>query len=413
MTIDARSQYLSVMRKRYVHADTADRSLLLDEICETCGYARKHAIRVMNADPTKTKRAGTGAPRGRPRRYCDPAIVTFLQHLRRAMNLACSKRLHAAIPRWLPFYEEAYHRVLSEENAALLLEISPATIDRLLAPWRQGQGKLGLATTKPGSILKKHIPVRSGAWDETRSGYLEADTVAHCGTSIEGQFVYTLNTVDIATGWSEQRACWGKGQTGIFHAVTDIRSALPFPLRGFDCDNGTEFINWRLYDYLHRSHRHRPVHFTRGREGQPNDNAHIEEKNWTRIRQYLGYERFDNPAVVPVLNALYSGPWRLFVNGFVPSVKLIEKRRIGARVLKRYDAPQTPLERTLKATTVSKKIKRELEATFAHLNPFLLQQQIQEAIHHIMRLAPCGDPACPHHLNNDRSAQREEENNGC
>lgn len=408
MTINARTQYLTVMRKRYRLAEKADRSQLLDEICENCGYARKHAIRVMNASGTKPKQPGPGSARGRPRVYDDPQILVFLRRLRRAMNLACSIRLRAAIPRWLPFYEQTFHVRLGEHVRELLPGISASTIDRLLAPSRQGPGKLGLATTKPGSLLKKQIPVRTGQWDETRPGYLEADTVAHCGTSVEGQFVYTLNTVDIATGWSEQRASWGKGQTGIHRAVAEIENAIPFPLRGFDCDNGTEFINWHLFDYLHSNRGRRRVQFTRGREGHPNDNAHIEEKNWTLIRQYLGYERFDNQEVVALLNALYQGPWRLFVNGFLPSVKLIEKHRIGARRVKRYDKPQTPFERVLAAPTLSNKIKKELRATFSNLNPFLLQKQIVDAIHDIMEVAMCNDPACPHHISAERNVRMKE-----
>ena len=401
MTIQARSQYLAVMRKRYQQAAKADRSHLLDEICETCGYTRKHAIRVMNATGRSPRRTTDGSRRGRPRIYDDPQLLSFLQCLRRAMNLACSTRLQAAIPRWLPYYEQTFAVELPAPVHERLLGISASTIDRLLAPSRHGPSKLGLATTKPGSLIKKQIPVRAGCWDESRPGYLEADTVAHCGTSTEGQFVYTLNTVDIATGWSEQRACWGKGQTGIHRAVADIERALPFRLRGFDCDNGTEFINWRLFEYLHRGRRHRRVQFTRGREEHPNDNAHIEEKNWTLIRQYLGYERFDNQEVVPVLNALYSGPWRLFINGFLPSVKLVEKHRRGSRVVRRHDQPQTPLERVLAAPTISQKIKKELRATFNNLNPFLLQQEILEAIQRIMDMAMCNNPQCPYHMNTD------------
>jgi hypothetical protein len=397
MTINARNQYLEVMRTRYRQAPRADRSQLLTEICQTCGYSRKHAIRVVNGSQVRAKRNSPPSTRGRPKVYALPEILEFLKCILRGMNLACSKRMQAAIPLWLPYYEEAYDVVLDETIHDLLQTISASTIDRLLAHVRQGGGKLGLATTKPGSLLKNQIPVRKGCWDESRPGYLEADTVAHCGTSVEGQFVYTINTVDIATGWSEQRACWGKGQTGIRRAVADIEQALPFPLRGFDCDNGSEFINWHLFGYLH-SHRGRNrVQFTRGREGYPNDNAHIEEKNWTIVRQYLGYERFDNQEVLPLLNALYRGPWRLFINGFLPSVKLVEKHRVGARVVRHYDKPQTPLERILTAPSVPKKKKDELQNMFKNLNPFHLQQKIVEAVQTILTRAVCTNPACPFH----------------
>ena len=184
---------------------------------------------------------------------------------------------------WLPFYEK---QVLSPYIKNQLLKMSPATIDRIMIKMRKKIGKLGLATTKPGSILKSHIPVKTNPWDETRPGYLEAHTVAHCGTSVASSFVYTVNTVDIATGWMEQRALWGKGYEGMHKAPISIENNLPFSILGFDSDNGTEFLNWHLYK--HFTDRKAPVHFTRSRPYKKNDNAHIEEKYWSIIRQYLG-----------------------------------------------------------------------------------------------------------------------------
>ncbi len=200
------------------------------------------------------------------------------------------------IPLWLPYYPKK----LSEETKELLKSISPSTIDRLLRNYRTRHGKLGLATTKPDSLIRKQIPIKTNQWDQSKPGFIEADTVAHCGQSVAGSFVYTLNTVDIATGWTDARAMWNKGQKASFEAIRSIEKALPFKIRGFDTDNGTEFINWHLYKYFVK--RKQLVSYTRSRAYQKNDNAHIEEKNWTNIRQYFGYMRFERKEIVEFMN---------------------------------------------------------------------------------------------------------------
>ncbi|MBK7381240.1 MAG: hypothetical protein IPJ03_20035 [Ignavibacteriales bacterium] len=194
--------------------------------------------------------------------------------------------------------------------------------------------KFGLSTTKPGSLLKKQVPIKLNQWDESRPGFIEADTVAHCGNSVSGQFVYTLNIVDIATGWTEQRALWGKGKRGVFEALKDIRRLLPFKILGFDCDNGGELLNYMLLEYF--ANKKQPVQYTRSREYKKNDNAHIEEKNWTHVRQFIGYQRFDKIQTVGLLNDLYLTEWRLYLNFFIPSFKLIEKKRDGSKIIKGF-----------------------------------------------------------------------------
>ena len=258
----------------------------------------------------------------------------------------------------------------------------PDAVDRLLKRQRATHQKCGLATTKPGSILKHHIPIKTNQWDETKPGFLEADTVAHCGASTAGMFVFTVNCVDIATGWTEQRAVWGKGERGVLEAVKAIEQALPFPLLGFDCDNGAEFLNWHLQRYL--TARRRPVQYTRSRPYHKNDNAHVEGKNWTHVRQYLGYGRFDRHELTLQLNELYTAEWRLFFNFFLPSVKLKEKSRHGAKIIKKHDHPKTPLERMLQSPEVSEQTKQTLREQFQGLNPFQLQQQILEKIKRIL-----------------------------
>jgi hypothetical protein len=285
------------------------------------------------------------------------------------------------IPLWLPFYDQAVKGCVID----LLMCISPATIDRLLRPVRTRYAKHSLATTKPGSLLKKHIPINTNQWDEHTPGFLEADTVAHCGTSVAGMFVYTLTMTDIATGWTEHRATWGKGEHGVFEAIQSIEQCLPFRVRGFDCDNGSEFINWPLLKYFTR--RRRPVYYTRSREYHKNDNAHVEEKNWTHVRQYLGYQRFEDKRIVSMLNELYTNQWRLLMNFFLPQVKLIAKERVGSKIIKRHDHPQTPLQRLLAHPSVAPKIKRQLRQQLSSLDPFSLQLTVSVKIKNILQLA--------------------------
>jgi hypothetical protein len=266
-----------------------------------------------------------------------------------------------------------------------LLRISKNTIDRILKPIRiQYTGK-GRSTTKPGLLLKHQILIKTNQWDESKPGFLEADTVAHCGNSLAGDFAYTLDAVDIATGWTEQRAVYGKGETGVLKQIKDIEASLPFPLLGFDSDNGIEFINWHLARYF--QNRKPSVDFTRSRPYQKNDNAHIEQKNWTHVRQWLGYRRFENLQIVLLLNDLYTKKWRLFHNLFLPSVKLQEKKRIRSRIVKKHDSPKTPYQRVLDSPVIPKETKQYLTDILKPLNPFDLRETIDHKIKIIHSLA--------------------------
>jgi hypothetical protein len=380
MSNEAKREYLDAIRERYRVASKPTKRIILDEFCGTCGYHRKYAIRLLNARPNSQNERHRQRPGRRPK-YHHPDLVNALVALWKAGNLPCGKRLKAMIPLWLPHYCKPL-----EDNVRLLLtSIAPATIDRLLAPLRTRYSKQGLATTKPGSLIKKHIPIKTNQWDEHIPGFLEADTVAHCGSSTAGLFVYTVNMVDIATTWTEQRATWGKGEAGVLDALISIEQLLPFPVRGFDCDNGSEFINWPLLK--HFTQRKRPVQYTRSREYQKNDNAHIEEKNWTLIRQYLGYHRFDDPTIVSLLNDLYTTQWRLLLNFFLPSMKLIEKQRIKSKTIKRHSKPLTPLQRVLASPHVAPRTKHQLRLLADQLNPFDLQRHVSKKIKRILRLA--------------------------
>jgi len=319
--------------------------------------------------------------------YRREEILTPLKQIWLEANLPCSKRLQAILPLWLPGYAQCFGELPSEVTHALLT-ISPATIDRLLRPIRiQYQGR-GRSTTKPGTLLRNQIPIQTNQWNESRPGFLEADTVAHCGESLSGSFVYTIDTVDIATSWTEQRAVWGKGETGVLEQLKDIERALPFPLLGFDSDNGSEFLNYHLL--RHFTQRKQPIQFTRSRAYHKDDNAHIEQKNWTRVRQWLGYQRLDNPAIVPLLNDLYRHEWRTFHNFFCPSVKLIHKKRIGSKTIKQYDSPKTPYQRVIASPFVSQKIKDGMTKYIEKQNPFLLRKAIEAKLKIIFALIASG-----------------------
>lgn len=378
MSPRAKMEYLETIYLRFKRAAKKQKGLILDEFCFNCNYHRKHAIRLLNNFKRFTK--PKLKKRGRPSKYNRPEIMEPLKRIWLEANLPCSKLLKSILPLWMPYYAKEYTS-LSLDVIKTLKKVSPATIDRLLKPIRVNYTARGRSTTKPGTLLKKHIPVKVNQWDESKPGFIEADTVAHCGTSLSGQFAYTIDTVDIATGWTEQRAVWGKGETDVLKQMKDIERSLPFELLGFDSDNGSEFLNWHLF--RHFSERKDPVQFTRSRPYHKDDNAHIEQKNWTHIRQWLGYHRLDNLEVIPLMNDLYTKEWRLFHNFFCPSDKLIEKKRIASKTIKRYDKPKTPYERVLRSKHVSAHTKRYLKEQFNTLNPFRLRKVINRKLKRI------------------------------
>ena len=389
MTKQSKKEYINEMRPRYRAAGKKEQTKLLDEIVKVCGFNRKYLIRMLNRKPS-TKYplvlyGGAKKKAGRPNEYHAPEILAFLLRVWHASNQACSKRLKSILYLWLPKYEEATGIVLSLEHQVLILRMSHSTIDRLLADerkrYRVGKGRV---TTKPGTLLKKRIPIKTNQWDEDRPGFLEVDTVGHCGTSTSGMFALTLNSVDIASGWVEPRAVWGKGEKGVVDAFQSIEEALPFPLRGFDSDNGSEFLNYHMEKYL--TGRKRPPEYTRSREYKKNDNAHIEGRNWTHIRQYLGYQRFDNPEVVPFMNDLFANEYSLLVNFFLPSVKLQEKERLGSKIIKRHDKPTTPCDRLLASRYIRKEKKLWLRQQRQALNPFILRTIVQQKLKRILQI---------------------------
>lgn len=375
MSPKAKKEYVKAILERYRNATKKQKRLILDEFCIVCGYHRKYAIAKLN-----TFNANIPIKRpGKPSPYNHPDILEPLIKIWMTANMPASKRLVAMIPQWLKFLD------VPRKIQAKLLAISPPTIDRLLKTTRIQFKPRGLSTTKPGTMLRNQIPVKVNQWDEFKPGFLEADTVAHCGGSLDGHYAVTLDCVDIATGWTEQRATWGLNHRAVLTQIKHIESTLPFKLLGFDSDCGGEFINYDLLLYLHYRKDH-PVQFTRSRPYRKNDNAHIEQKNWTHVRQWLGYDRLDNSLHVQKLNELYTQEWRLFFNFFLPSVKIIRKNRIGSRVLKKYDLPKTPYERILESPFIDNKSKQKLRQQYQSLNPFHLRTTIDKKLQLIANL---------------------------
>ena len=373
-----RQAYLKAIRSRYRRARKKVKVTILDEFCAVCGYNRKYAIRLLNqyGKPRKKRRPG------RKPIYASPELLTALKRIWFTSDQMCSKKLKAAIPLWLPHYESVY-KALTPETQEKLLSVSAATIDRLLNPARIVHGRKGLSGTRPGSLLKNQIPIRTHFWDVSQPGFMEADTVAHCGNSLAGSFIWSLTMTDIHTTWTENRATWDKGAQGVLAQIQDIEDRLPFVLQGFDCDNGSEFLNYHLLRYFtdHPS----VTSFTRSRPYKKNDNAHVEQKNWSHVRQLFGYDRFEERGILPLIHGLYANEWSLYQNNFWPSMKLLEKRRINSKYLKKYDPPQTPYDRVLASNQITDEAKEHLKTVHQSLNPFILKKTIEKKLRVIFK----------------------------
>ena len=380
MSQNTKREVLLKMRGRYLGRGREGRSKLIDELCELCAYERKHAIKLLNG---KLPIVGEGRRRGGPRkRYGEPE-KEVLKGIWLAAEQPCGKRLQAAVPLWLPHYEIEWGGI-EESLRGRLLKLSAATIDRLLAPCRVALGSRGRCGTRPGTLLRKDIPVRTEHWDVAGPGWVEADTVAHCGNSMDGDFCWSLTVTDVHTQWTETRAIWNKGQHAVRERIADVEAKLAFPLLGFDSDNGGEFLNWHLRDYFLQ--RPKPVLFTRSRPYHKNDNARVEQKNWTHVRQLVGYGRFDDPAQAELLNSLYEKEWSQFRNFFCPAMKHLRTEVEGSRKKRIYDTPLTPFERLKACPCVDPKQIARLEKLKATLNPFKLKRSIEKKLRRVLLL---------------------------
>lgn len=366
-----RKEVLARLRRRYASAGMEHKSKLIDEAVELFGYHRKAAIRALGRPTGKT---GVVYVRGRPREYDPEHLLKPLKVIWLAALQPCGKRLVSALPEWVPAYEED-HRKLNSDVRESLLSASAATLDRLLRPARAQHRRRG--ATRPGTLLRQEIPIRT-EWSEEGVGFLEIDTVAMCGGSLDDRHAWMFDSVDIRTTWVEMRALPNRSQAATLEQLRDVEQRLPFALAGLDADNGGEFINHHLVAFAHE--RPRPLAFTRSRPYRKNDNAHVEQKNYTHVRQWFGYERHDNPQVVELMNGLCKGALNQLLNFFLPSMKLQSKRREGSKTLRVYDRAATPLQRVLLREEVSAQKKSQLRQLHQSLNPFCLRRQIDKQL---------------------------------
>jgi hypothetical protein len=381
----SKEEYLRIMWQRYQHAGRAERSALLDEVTRMCGYHRKYAIGLLNR-----RRSSQARPRRVPTRrptYSAEAI-SVLAWIWEQSGYLCATRLKAALPIWLPWVRQ--RRPMTPTVERHLLAISARQIDRRLHARKQTLKRRLYGTTRPGTLLKHLVPLKTDHWDVTQPGFLEIDLVSHSGASAAGEFLHTLDAVDIHTGWVERQAVMGKGQHGILQALTTIAQQLPFALRGVDSDNGSEFINGHLVAFCAQ----RTIQFTRSRPYKKDDNAHVEQKNWTHVRKLVGWDRYDTTEAQRALNALYA-ELRLFQNLFQPSMKLQRKERRGSRLLRRYDPPRTPFERVRACAAADAAKVAALERVRGRTDPFVLAQRIGQPLDRMASLRSRAPQAAP------------------
>lgn len=376
MTLKSIKEYAAAIRERYQREDKAEKGKILDEFVKVTGYHRKAATRLLCRTPKPIK-----SHIGRPSRY--KRVIEPLTAVWEASDRLCSKRLKPFLPEMIKVLRRNGELKINAEIEAEILNLSSSTIDRLLGPARQEGGRKPISTTRPGSLLKSSIPMRTFAdWKENQAGFLEIDTVAHCGESLDGFFIYTLCGVDVASGWTECIPIWGKYQEKVRQAVHKIRQNLPVTLLGVDSDNGSEFINQCFYTYC----RANKITFTRSRAYKKNDNCYVEQKNGNIIRRLIGYDRYSSKAAYECLGRIYNIV-RLYVNFFQPTMKLISKTRHGAKVHKVYETAQTPYQRLLKLGVLSQTKQAELETIYNRLNPIRLLEQINGNLEQLWKLA--------------------------
>ena len=378
MSQQSKRELLEVLRPRYLKASKVKKQRMLDEFTAVTGYRRKYAIRILKhpVQRIRRKRAGRKAIyRG--------AVVEKLKQIWEIYGRICSKRLHPFLPEAIQILERCGEIELAPETKQLLLSISRSTIDRCLRPVRVTSPH-GLSTTKPGTLLKKAIPIRTFAdWNEDRPGFMEIDLVAHCGETTEGQYLNTLTCTDICTGWTEPIALPRRTQQAVCTAIQTMRQELPFALLGIDSDNGSEFINNLLYRYC----QDEKITFTRSRPYKKNDQAHVEQKNWSVVRHTVGYDRLETEQELALLEDIYAA-LRLYVNFFQPVLKLQAKERLGNKVIRRYDQATTPYQRIMKRQDIPLQTKAHFMNLYLHLNPVELRRRIDGKVAQLWKIAP-------------------------
>lgn len=372
MSIQTRKEYLKKVKKRYLKATKREKSVMLTEFVENSGYNNKYAIRILAASHEYKSKC---INRKIHYTYTNEDIY-WLKKIWEIMDYSCGQRLAPQLSEIISKLVKFKELSIPETTQKKLQSIASSTIDARLAKARQEARLKITSTTRPGSMLKKQIPIRTVSWNETRIGCCEMDTVAHCGNSAAGEFIFSLDLTDILTGWTETGAVLGKAQNRIMAGLNEIKNRFPFPIIALDPDNGSEFINWQLFDYCLTNN----IQFTRGRPYVKNDNAHIEQKNWTHVRKVFGYKRRETEVELDLMNDLYGDEIRLYKNFFMANKKLIEKKRVGQhgeKIKRIYDKAKPPYQRVLLCEQVDEKIKQRLREQYDTLNPADLRRRIQ------------------------------------
>ena len=371
MSLSAKRESLARIHGRYQRAGRPHKSRILSEFCATCGYHRKSALRLLH-QPLRSappKRSG-------PKVIYDPVeVLPVLKHVWLASDQLCSKLLKAALPEWLEHYERR-SAPLGEAFKEKLWAISPAQIDRLLRSARVQHPKKGLSATRPGTLLRHAVPTRGGPPDTSKPGSVEADTVAHCDDSTEGDYVNSLTFTELYSGWTENRAVWNKSADAVLVQLKALETTVPYTMKDFHTDDGGEFLNWALHRHL--TGRAARLPWTRSRAYRKNDNAHCEQKNWTPVRQLFGHDRFEHPELVALMNDLYAQEWSQFTNHFKPTFKLLKREKQAGKTKRIYEAkPKTPYQRLLDSPDIPEATQVKLRAQHATLDPFELKKNIE------------------------------------
>jgi hypothetical protein len=386
LTMKERQSVIVVMQERYQKAGKKQKRQILDECCRLTGYHRAYASHLLSHYKPTPKRKKTESPSSGKKTatpYYDGKVKQALVIIWVIMDCICGKRLQPILSEIIPILEKHRELKLTREIREKLLRISSATIDRLLAEEKKTLSAGSRSHTKPGTLLKRQIPIRTfSEWDDARPGFVEVDLVAHDGGDINGEYLFTLDLTDVCTGWTETMAVRNKAQVAVFEALLEIRQRLPFDLLGIDSDNGGEFINHHFLRFCLKE----KITFTRARDYRKNDNCFVEQKNYSVVRRNVGYLRYETQPELELLNELYRH-LRLYSNFFQPVMKLRSKEREGARVRKKYDLAQTPYRRILASTKVEKRKKEQLKRVYQNLNPAHLKREITRLQNQLVDLA--------------------------
>ncbi len=367
------------LKLKYLNGNRKRKAKILSSLQTLHGYNRKSAIRLLNRGVNTALTYQKPKKRGPKPRYQDPEFKTTLRKLWSDMEWQCARNMKSVLPRWLPDFEDEYG-CLSEDIRSRLLKVSHSTIDRLLKEFRAKEKWRG--GTRAGS-LKDQILISSNAYRDDRPGHIEVDTVAHCGGDMSGRFMWTFTATDIVTGWTEVRSVWAKGMAPIIEQFSDMRKSFPFPVLSFDSDNGGEFINRAMFLFLQRE----GIPQYRSRAYEKNDNAHVEQKNRTHVRQYLGEMRIDNPEVSEALDSILKNKLSIMKNFFFPTRKLISKTIIAGKAYKVYDSPITPFQRVINSAHIPNEIKIALQTLEQSLKPIKLRKQIRSQLRQVLKFA--------------------------